>query len=106
MRSAIAPVSGSGGVGLGHPPLQLQGAGDRVHGAGELDQHAVAHELDDAAAMVADDRLEDGDAPLLQGRKRAGLVRLHQAAVADHVGHQHGGQAAVHGADLSVERRV
>jgi hypothetical protein len=46
--------------------------------------------------MSADDRLQHRGAPLLQGRERANLVRLHEAAVADHVGHQHGGQAAFH----------
>ena len=97
-------MPGHRGIGLGHPALQRQGGRDRVHRAAELDQDAVAHELDDAAAMVADDGLEDLPAALLQGRERAGLVRLHQAAVADHVGHQHGGQAAVHGVALRDAR--
>ena len=47
--------------------------------------------------MLAQDGLENFPAALLQHRERAGLVRLHQAAEADHVGQQHGGQAALHG---------
>ncbi len=40
-----------GGVLLGHAALDLDRAARRVDGAGELDQHAVAGGLDDAAAM-------------------------------------------------------
>ena len=42
------------GVALAHPALDLGGAGDGVHDARELDQHAVAGELDDAALMLGD----------------------------------------------------
>ena len=42
------------GVALAHPALDVGGAGHRVHHARELDQHAVAGELDDAALMLGD----------------------------------------------------
>ena len=44
---------------LAMPLLQLDRAGDGVHGAGELDQHAVAHHLDDAALMLRNQRRQD-----------------------------------------------
>ena len=96
MRRTIRRVSGSGCVRLRHPALKLQRAGDRVHRAAELDQHAIAHDLHDAPAMGADGRLENRCPPLRQGSKRAGLIRLHEAAVADHIGDEDGGQAAFH----------
>ena len=42
------------GVALGHAALHLDRAAHRVDDAGELDQHAVAGGLDDAAAVLGD----------------------------------------------------
>ena len=42
------------GVALAHPALDFGGAGDRVHDARELHQHAVAGQLDDAPLMLGD----------------------------------------------------
>ena len=78
-----------------HALLQFDRAGDRVDRTGELDQHAVAHDLDDAAVMLGDQRIQDALTPLLQRRQRARLVLLHQSAVADHVGGKDGGEAAL-----------
>ena len=63
------------GVALGHPALHLDSKAHRVDDAGELDQHAVAGGLDDAAAVLGDlgvaqfgpDPLERGERPLLVG---------------------------------------
>jgi hypothetical protein len=47
--------------------------------------------------MVLDDeRLEDLRAPLRERGQGAGLVELHQSAVADHVRGKDGGEAAFH----------
>ena len=52
-------------LGLGHVPLALghalldrDRAGDRVDDAGELDQRAVAHQLDDPALVLGDQRVD------------------------------------------------
>src|SRR5262249_26450366 len=42
-----------------HTLLQLDSAFDGIHGAGKLDQDAVANVLDDAAAMPVDGRPQD-----------------------------------------------
>jgi hypothetical protein len=67
---------------------------DRVDGAWELDQRAVACELDDAAPVLGDERLDELLAYRLQARDRAGLVGAHEPAVADHVRGQNRRQLA------------
>jgi hypothetical protein len=42
-----------GGIPFGHIPLNLDGATQHVHDAGELDQHAISGGVDDTAAMSA-----------------------------------------------------
>ena len=44
--------SGTRGVALGHLALHLDRAAHRIDDAGELDEHAVAGRLDDAAACA------------------------------------------------------
>ena len=51
---------------------------DRVDDAGELAERAVAHELDDAAAVLGDERLDQLLPVRLQSGERAGLVALHK----------------------------
>ena len=99
-----AATGGLGLVRLRHPALKLQSRSDGIGGAAELDQYAVAHDFHDAPAMGAHRRAENGRPPLLQRGERAGFILLHEAAVADHVGHEHGGQAAFHGPDLPRSR--
>ena len=45
---------------------------------GELAERAVAHELDDAAPVLGDERLDQLPAVRLEARERAGLVALHE----------------------------
>ena len=89
------PVLRQAGVGRFHGLLQNDRALDRVDGAGELDQHAIAHHLDDAATMPGNRGLEHFPSPALESGERAGLVQLHEAAVADHIGGQNGGKTAL-----------
>ena len=82
-------------VALDHAALQLDGRPHRFDGAGELDQHAVAHRLDDAAVEALDDRRHELGEMRPQVVERPLLVGAHQAAVAGDVGEQDGRQPAV-----------
>jgi hypothetical protein len=52
--------------------------------------------LDDPPAMLGDERIGSGTM-VAQHSRRTRLVSLHQPAVADHVGREDGGEAAVPG---------
>ena len=80
---------------LGHAALDRDGACDRIDHAAELAQRAVAHELDDAAMVLGDQRLDQLLAVRLETLERSRLVALDQARIADHVGRENGGEAAV-----------
>src|SRR5262249_40388169 len=67
-------------------PLNFDSARHRIDDAGELDQRPVAHELDDAAVVPIDQRLNEFAAKRLESGKCASLVQAHQAAVPHHVG--------------------
>ena len=60
----------------------------------ELDQRTIARQLDYAAAVLGDLRLDELLAQRLQARDRAGLVSAHEATVADHVRGQNRRQPA------------
>src|SRR5215470_8271665 len=60
-----------------------------------MNQHPVAHHLDDAAVMLGDQWLQNTFAPLFQCSESSRLVLLDQAAVAYHVGGQDGGEPAL-----------
>ncbi len=75
---------------LGHSPLNEQGAAHRVDDARELDQGAVAHQLDDASLVLGDERVDQLLSQRLQAGERAILVPLHEPGVADHVRRQDG----------------
>jgi len=89
-----APAPGQPAVALGHGALDLDRRLQRRQRARELDQEAVAHRAHDAAAMAAHGGVGDLGAGLEQARVRAGLVALHQPAVAGDVGDHHGGKPA------------
>ena len=97
---------GRGFVRLGEPRLQVTGGVHGIDGAGELDKHAVAHELHDAPAVVVHHGSEDFLAPLPQGGQRRSLVRLHEARVTDHVGDEDGGKAACQGISPCAARTI
>ena len=72
-------------IGLDHGLLELDGGAQRIDGAGELDQGAVAGQLDQPATVSGECRLQSLLAMLAQARQRAALVPPHQAGVADNV---------------------
>jgi hypothetical protein len=73
-------------VAPGHPALDGNGAFQRVDDAGELDQGAVADQLDDAAVVFANRRVDEFGAEGLECRQRPRLVRAHHPAVTHYVG--------------------
>ena len=84
-------ILGNAGVPLAQATLQCNSAFDRVNDAAELGEQPVAHQLENAAMMPLDLRL---DQPLSlgdQGLERARLVAFHQGRVAYDVGGEDGG---------------
>ena len=77
---------------FGHATLNAGRALDRVDGAGELAERAVAHELDETAPVLGQERVDELAAMGLEAREGAALVALHQARVADHVRRQDSGE--------------
>ena len=61
----------------------------------ELEQHAVAGGLDDAAAVLGNSRIDELDPMGLETRERPRLVDLHQPAVAHHVSGEDRGEPAL-----------
>jgi hypothetical protein len=55
-------------------------------------------------SMRGDEGFEDVFALCLETLKRAGLVRSHQAGIADHVGGQDGGKPPLHARSPSIRR--
>ena len=88
------PRLGQRGVARLRALLDLDRALHRVHHAGELDQHAVAHQLHQTTLIFGEQRLDHLAAPLSEHRKRSGLVLAHEPAVADDVGGENRGEAA------------
>ena len=96
MRNAMRRSSGSSAWRSATPVLDRGRALDRIDHARELDQHAIAHQLDDAAVVLGDLRLDEVLAQRLEARVRARLVGRHQPAVADDVRSQDRGEPARH----------
>src|SRR5713226_4668991 len=70
--------------------LDLDGALHGIHDAGELRQYAITGGVDEAAAMLLDQRIDQ----LAVGRESAQrrlLVLPHEAAVAKDIGAEYGG---------------
>jgi hypothetical protein len=76
------------GVAFGHRALDFNRAAHRVDDAGELDQGAVAHQLDDAPVVLGNRGIDQFGPVTLKPRQRAGLILAHEARVADHIGGQ------------------
>jgi len=64
--------------------------------AAEFDQEAVADGLEDSPPVPGDGRIEEFAPELAERAEGALLIGLHEAAVADDIGHEYGGQAAFH----------
>ena len=83
-------ASSSGSVPAGfafhHLQLDLDRAFHRIDDAGEFDQHAVAHKLDNTPVVLGDLRVDQLLAMRLLARNRALLVGFHEARVAYYVG--------------------
>jgi len=65
------------GVPFGHIPLNLDGAAQRIHHAGEFDQHAVACSLDNTAMMLGDSGIDERFPDRLEPRQCAFFVAAH-----------------------------
>ena len=77
-------IHGLVSVGLGHGLLELDGCAERIHGAGELDQSAVALiSLPARPPWRASSWLKALGAMFPQARDRGTLVPSHQAGIAD-----------------------
>jgi hypothetical protein len=63
--------------------------------ADELDQNAVPHQLHHAPPVGRDCRIDHVAAMLLHGTKSPRLVRFHEAAIPDHIGHKDGCKPAM-----------
>ena len=74
----------------------LQRRSDRIDDARELDQHAVAGRLDDAAAMRGDGGIDEVLPDRLEPGQRAFLVDAHETAVAGDIRRQHRCQSPFH----------
>ncbi len=94
MRKSMRLSAATPAFALGHRLLHLDRAAHRVDDAGELDQHAVAGGLDDAAAVLGDLRIEELAAQRLEAFERAFLVRPHQPRIPRHIGGEDRGETA------------
>ena len=80
---------------LGHQLLDFHGAGHGVDGASELDQRAVAHQLDHPARMTRHLRVDDCVAQRFEAGERSAFVGFHQTRIADDIESKYGGKPAL-----------
>jgi hypothetical protein len=78
-----------------HRSLKINGELHGVDGAGELDEHAVDAEREDATLVLSYEWFQHILAPNLESSQRTGLILLHQAAISNHVSGEYGGEAAL-----------
>ena len=78
-----------------HCFLNVDSAFHGVDDAGELDEDAVTHKLEDTPAMLRNRWHQDIVAARPQQRHRARFILLHEAAVANHVGGKDGCETAL-----------
>src|SRR5262249_44720889 len=81
-----ALVLGHLGIAIDHSSLDLDCTTDGVDDAREIDQHAVAGSLDDAAAVLSDLRVYTLAAMRLEAFEPAFLARYSQPGLAGHFG--------------------
>ena len=90
------PVFGDRLVGRAHRLLKRHRGLDGIHGAGELHENAIAHQLDDTAMMLGNQRLKNFLASVFERSQGSGIIALYEAAVADNVGNENGGKPTFH----------
>ena len=82
-------------VGLGKLALAFHGALHGVHGAGTFSQEVVAHHVDHAAAVLANQPAHDGAVAIERG-ERGLFVTRHEGRVAHGIGGEDGGKSPFH----------
>src|SRR5262245_18360994 len=83
-------------VPLGQTALKDAWTLNRINHACELSEKPIAHQLEDAAVMLLDLRLEQLLAMRPQAFECALLVLLHEPAIADYIGSYDGRELALH----------
>ena len=101
-----AALAGDPGVAFPCQLLQCKSAFDGTDHRAELDQHPIASGLDDAPAMLGDERV-GGGAVFAQRLRGASLVLAHQSRIARDIGGEDCGEAAglVHESSPAARRR-
>ena len=80
-----ALVLGNIGVARRHATLELDCRADRVDDTRELDQRAVAHQLDDAPVVFGNRAIDQLFSVRPEAREGAFLVRPDQSGITDHI---------------------
>jgi len=66
--------------------LEIDGALHGIDRTAELNEHTITGDLENAALVLGNERLQQILSPSLERGERAGLVGLHHSALANHVG--------------------
>ena len=102
-----APIFRSPGFEFGHLRLRFDGISDGSDDAREFCQQSVAHQLDDATAMLFDPGGDQIRKSGLETRMGAGLIRTHESRIANHIGRKDCRQSALvflhHGRSLPAD---
>jgi hypothetical protein len=96
------------GVGFGERLLEVEGALHGVDRTGKFQQNSIPGELEDAALMLKDHRVQHVTAPGLEDGKSASLINTHQPAITNHIGRKDGSHSALNAIQrhASLLRRV
>ena len=89
-------LAGNIGVAIDHPVLDLDRAAHRFDRAGELDQHAVARRLHDAALVLGDLGVDQLASMRPEPLQRALFVDADQTRVTRDIGGENGGEPTLH----------
>ncbi len=90
-----ATILGKTRIALSHSALHDRRALDCLDDASELCEQSVAHQLEDAALMLGNLRLDQLFAIRAQAFESPRLILFHEPAIADHIGGQDGSKAAL-----------